>query len=333
MKYTFYIAFIISVSLLFTTQGFSQPFSPSDFQKGVALDFSIIDEKRIEKGIKLINEAYEIEKEAILAIEAIAEDEKLKQTVPGYKKAVKRLVQASESYREGFMILYTVFQENSIKFKDTQRKINHYAAGVNKAKFYERKASKAYSRALSIRDLLLEMEKFDLIQYKMAEALELEKLSIRDRGRALQIYQDFPVEYDYGWEDDVTEEQVNAAFKDPAISRPPDDLFVQAKKAAVTEDAPEKPAEAPIVFHVQIAAHTVKMSDEYIEEHIYQGSEPVTEIFEDNWYKYIIGRYDNFNDAKELLIASRVRKAFVVAYQGGKRLTIKQALAKIKQNQ
>jgi hypothetical protein len=230
MKYTFYIAFIISVSLLFTTQGFSQPFSPSDFQKGVALDFSIIDEKRIEKGIKLINEAYEIEKEAILAIEAIAEDEKLKQTVPGYKKAVKRLVQASESYREGFMILYTVFQENSIKFKDTQRKINHYAAGVNKAKFYERKASKAYSRALSIRDLLLEMEKFDLIQYKMAEALELEKLSIRDRGRALQIYQDFPVEYDYSWEDDVTEEQVNAAFKDPAISRPPDDLFVQAKK-------------------------------------------------------------------------------------------------------
>jgi hypothetical protein len=75
------------------------------------------------------------------------------------------------------------------------------------------------------------------------------------------------------------------------------------------------------------------MSDEYIDEHIYQGSEPVTEIFEDNWYKYIIGRYDNFNDAKELLIASRVRKAFVVAYQGGKRLTIKQALAKIKQNQ
>jgi hypothetical protein len=155
--YILYSFYNIRLFIIYHT-GFSQPFSPSDFQKGVALDFSIIDEKRIEKGIKLINEAYEIEKEAILAIEAIAEDEKLKQTVPGYKKAVKRLVQASESYREGFMILYTVFQENSIKFKDTQRKINHYAAGVNKAKFYERKASKAYSRALSIRDLLLEME-------------------------------------------------------------------------------------------------------------------------------------------------------------------------------
>ena len=176
------------------------------------------------------------------------------------------------------------------------------------------------------------MEKADLIQYKMAEALELEKLSIRDRGRALQIYQDFPVEYDYAWEDDVTSEQVDAAFKDPAISRPPEDLFVQ-KQADVFIEQQTKPVQAPIVFHVQIAAHTVPMSNKYISENIYFGKLEVRELYEKGWYKYSIGEFDNFNDAKSLLQSSSVRKSFVVAYQNGEKLTIKAALAKIKENQ
>lgn len=322
---------VVILSLFFNSSVFAQ-FKAKDFQKGVALEFSVIDQKRIDKGIDMLNNAYQLEREAITLVENIAEDEKLKANAPDYKKAVKKLVQASEEYREGFMIIYTVYQENCIKFKDTQRKLNHYAAGVNKAKFYEKKGSKAYERALSIRDLVMMMEKADLVQYKMAEALELEKLSIRDRGRALQLYQDFPVEYNYGWEDDVTEEQVNAAFKDPAISRPPEDLFIQAQvKEKEVED--NKPIEAPITFYVQIAAHTEAMSPEYIKENIYYGNMKVTEKFEDNWYKYTIGEFDNFNDAKELLQSSSVRKAFVVAYQGGERLSIRDALSKIRANQ
>ena len=328
-----YLKIFILLGFLFSVHATkAQQFELSQFQKGVAIDFSVIDIKRIEKGIKILNNAQKQEQLAIAAIESINEDEKLKQTNPEYKKAVKKLLEASESYRQGFMLIYTVYQENAVKFKDAQRKINHYAAGVNKAKFYERKASKAYERALNIRDLLPQMEKFDLIQYKMAEAIELEKLCIRDRSRALRIYQDFPVEYDYGWEDDVTTEQVNAAFKDPAISRPPADLFVQSKLKE-TENKTNTPLEAPIVFKVQIAAHTVPMTKEYIKENIYYGSEPINETFDGTWYKYSIGEFDNFNDAKSLLISSRVRKAFVVAYQEGEKLTIKNALAKIKASQ
>jgi hypothetical protein len=327
----FRLPIIIIITLIFTQQLFSQQFQASDFQKGVALKFNTVDQKRIDKAIKILNSAYEAERIAINAIEAIDEDEKLKATNPDYKKAVKKLIKSSETYREGFILLYTVFQENCINFKETHTKQNKYAFGVNKARFYERKSSKAHERALNIRDILMMMEKFDLIQYKMAEALELEKLSVRDRGRALQIYQDFPVEYDYGWEDDVTEDQVNAAFKDPAISRPPEDLFVQ-NQSEVSSVNPEKQM-APIVFRVQIAAHTVPMTNEYIKENIYRGSEEVLEIFEDGWYKYSIGEFDNFNDAKALLVSSRVRKAFVVAYQEGTKLTIKNALAQIKENQ
>ena len=326
-------ALLPSLLLLFTLFSNAQYYSAKDFQKGVALDFSVVDDKRIDKGIKMLNDAYELEQKAIQMAEAVAEDEKIQASSSDYKKAVKKLVQASEVYREGFMILYTVFQENCISFKDTQRKLNHYAAGVNKARFYEKKASKAYERALSIRDLVQMMEKADLIQYKMAEALELEKLSIRDRGRSLQIYQDFPVEYDYGWEDDVTEEQVNEAFKDPAISRPPEDLFVQTAKEPVKNEEQVKNDYVPVVFRVQIAAHTVQMSNNYIRENIYMGKIPVKEIKEGGWYKYSIGEFDNFNDAKSLLKSSGVRKAFVVAYQGNEKLSIKAALIKIVDNQ
>lgn len=324
-----HLIFVFILALPFNLQA---QFKAEDFQKGVSIDFSIIDQKRIEKGINILNDAFQQEREAISMVENIDETDKLAATSTEYKKAIKKLVQASEAYREGFMIIYTVYQENCIKFKATQKKINHYAAGVNKAKFYEKKGSKAYDRALSIRDLVQMMEKADLIQYKMAEALELEKLSIRDRSRSLQIYQDFPVEYDYGWPDDVTEEEVNAAFKDPAISRPPDDLFIQAK-VKEQKASTEKVKEDAIIFYVQIAAHTVPMTKEYIKENVYFGNMPVTEKFESNWYKYTIGEFDNFNDAKKLLQSSSVQKAFVVAYQGDKRLSIKEALAKIKNNQ
>jgi hypothetical protein len=309
----------------------AQLFQPSDYRKDLSIKLDVIDEKRIEKGVKILNEAYSIERQAIKMIEEIKEDEKLDATSDDYKKAIKKFIEASEVYREGHMIIYTVFQENCVKFEEVMRKMQHTATGINKARFYERKGSRAYDRALATRDLLMMLEKHDLIQYKMAEALELEKLSIRDRGRAVQIYQDFPVEYDYGWEDDVTTEEVEAAFNDPAISRPPDDLFVQ--KSAEIDSNTQRPIEAPIIFKVQIAAHTIKIDNDYLKEHIYAGNMPVEEVFEDHWYKYSIGEFDNFNDAESLLKKCRVTKAFVVAYQEGQRLSIKEALVKIKENQ
>ncbi len=310
---------------------YAQQFQSADFRKDLSVKLDVIDEKRIDKGVEIINQAYIIERDAINSFESMKETDKPDATSPEYKKVVKTLLEASEKYREGMMVIYTVFQENCVKRGELMNKQYSYASGLNKAKFYDRKASKAYDRALSIRDLILMFEKPELVQYKMAEALELEKLSIRDRGRALQIYQDFPVEYNYGWDDDVTPSQVEAAFKDPAISKPPDDLFVQKPISEIQPAAKKK--EAPIVFKVQIAAHTSKIEENYIRENIYSGNLPIIEAFEDNWYKYSIGEFDNFNQANTLLKQIQVNKAFVVAYQEGKRLPIKDALAKIRANQ
>lgn len=321
---------LICLFLLITSKLSSQQFDPSDYRKELSIKLDVIDEKRIEKGVKLLNDAYKIERDAITQLENIAEDEKLRAVSPEYKKAVKTLIEASEKYREGHIIVYTVFQENCAKFGEIMKKKNHTAFGINKARLYERKASKAYDRSLAVRDLVAMLEKPDLVQYKMAEALELEKLAIRDRGRAVQIYQDFPVEYNYGWDNDVTPEEVAAEFKDPAISLPPDDLFVQKPITPTTADSI---VASHIIFRVQIAAHTVPMDIQQIHASIYRGKEKISELHEDNWYKYTIGEFDNFNDANRLLKQSQVKKAFVVAYKGGKRLPIKDALSDIRENQ
>ena len=80
-----------------------------------------------------------------------------------------------------------------------------------------------------------------------------------------------------------------------------------------------------VVFRVQIAAHTVILEDEYIKT-FYTGEDSVMQFREGNWYKYQIGSFNNFEDANNLRIKCRVPRAFVVAYQEERKLTIKEAL-------
>ena len=108
--------------------------------------------------------------------------------------------------------------------------MNHYASGMNKAKYYEHKGERTMARANAIRDILKDADKPEWIQYKMHEAFELEKLAIRDKGRALQIYQDFPVEYNYGWDNDVTAEELARFFNNPVINLPPEEVFTEVAK-------------------------------------------------------------------------------------------------------
>jgi len=79
-----------------------------------------------------------------------------------------------------------------------------------------------------------------------------------------------------------------------------------------------------IYYKVQIAAHTVRMTDKYIKTNIYAGNKQVDELKEDGWYKYTIGKFQTFDEANKLLNELKVSKAFVVAYKNNKRVPIKE---------
>ncbi len=301
----------------------SQNITIKQYRGELNIKLEVIDDKRLEKGIEVLNSAIPLEMEALALLSAMDDKEKIEGSSSNYRKMIKNFIEASEKYQEGHTLIYTVYDENCVRFLEEMKKMNHYASGMNKAKYYERKGERTMARANAIREILEEADKPEWIQYKMHEAFELEKLAIRDKGRALQIYQNFPVEYNYGWDNDVSPEELARFFNNPIINLPPEEVFKR-----IPPQEKKEPEGGPIIFRVQIAAHTVQLKEDYIRT-FYTGTDSVMEVREGAWFKYQIGSFDNYKEADKLRIACRVPRAFVVAYQDQKKLTIKEALAKL----
>lgn len=80
-----------------------------------------------------------------------------------------------------------------------------------------------------------------------------------------------------------------------------------------------------IEFHVQIAASRLPISPEELSR-IYSGSETVSLLFEDGWYKYRIKAGNSFERATQVKANCGVNKAFIVAYKQARKITLYEAL-------
>ncbi len=311
-----------SILLFFlASRSYTQNFVVETYRGELNIKLELIDDKRIEKGVEILNDASLMEFEALSQLQSMPDTEVIEGISSAYRRMLDKMLEASARYREGHEMIYAVFNSNCDKFEIEMKKMNHYASGLNKAKYYENKGESSIRRAENMREILLEADKPEWIQYKMHEALELEKLAIRDKGRALQIYQDFPVEYNYGWDNDVSDEELERFFKNPIVKLPPEQVFKKVPK-----EERKVPEGGFVAYRVQIAAHTAPIDNDYIRT-FYTGQDSVREVREGNWFKYQIGEFESFEEANQLRKQCRVPRAFVVAYQGDKKLTIKQALA------
>jgi hypothetical protein len=99
-------------------------------------------------------------------------------------------------------------------------------------------------------------------------------------------------------------------------------------KVPVTKETIESTSE-PIakgfLFKVQVAASRISLNESLLNG-IYQGSEKITETLEDDWYKYTIGSYNTYKQARQLRDNTNVPGVFVVAYLNGKRIKITPAV-------
>jgi hypothetical protein len=91
-----------------------------------------------------------------------------------------------------------------------------------------------------------------------------------------------------------------------------------------------------IYYKVQIAA-TMKspVRDNAWFGKNYKLHEPVDLTYHEGWKKYLIGTFDNYKEANQHRKATRekVSDAFVVAYQDGNRISVKDAIAAKNSNQ
>jgi hypothetical protein len=79
------------------------------------------------------------------------------------------------------------------------------------------------------------------------------------------------------------------------------------------------------IFRVQVVCCRVKLDDKTLKS-IYTGNESVIETFEDGWYKYTVGAFQSYREAKRFKKESEIPGAFVVSYLNGKRVKITPAI-------
>lgn len=84
------------------------------------------------------------------------------------------------------------------------------------------------------------------------------------------------------------------------------------------EAAPPKPADK-IHYKVQIAADTAPLNLEFIKANVYDTDEVINNEYTEGTYRYLVGRYNTYEEAKSAKDRMNVKGAFVVKYKNGKR--------------
>jgi hypothetical protein len=277
--------------------------------------------KKLERAANLLADAELLLQDANNKYAALTDLEKKERASSAYNSALKKLYESSETSKQAYGLAYSVFQDKNASFWQKMSRTNHRASGMEKAKYYESSALKSLNRSLIRRQQVMESDRYEYSLEIMNDAAEYEKLSVRDQGRALQICADYPVEYNYGWEDDKSLEEIVKIMKDPIVHEPPKDIYATVDKTVKVDSVLFK----EIIFKVQIAAHVMPLSDEYLNI-IYKGNIPIDMIFEADWYKYSIGRYRTFEEAEATRRESNIKKSFVVAYSEGKKIGTQEAI-------
>jgi hypothetical protein len=239
------------------------------------------------------------------------------------KDACPILFEAAKKLEEGITIKYDIYHGNNIAFW----KQHHYdsPSGLENAKRYQKEAGNYIEKAQLNRRVAENYKNEYVKAYdRYFEALSLEIIAVKKEGRALQIFQDWPVHYAYQFDDDIEVDLFNPKKVVAAVVKKEEPKPVEK----VVENKPVVAAEAfdstVIYYQVQIAAHTQQLTPKDIKD-IYVGAIKVQEIREEGWYKYTLGRFQTFEEANKLLKAINVPKAFVVAYKNWKRVPIKEA--------
>jgi len=286
------------------------------------LSFSKQEERKLESAVKSLEAAELLFERADGLYNELSDIDKEERISESYSIALKTLFEASDFFNKAYSEATSVFHAQAEAFRKSMSKTNQRASGMDKARYYENLSIKNLNRSNIRFEQVKESDRYEYSLNILNDAIELGRLSIRNSGRAAQIYDDYPVEYNYGWEDDKTLLEIVALMKDPNLNDPPTDIFGTLNSDAATEDTIVL---KEIIFKVQIAAHTDALSEEYLAK-IYKGDIKIDLINEEGWYKYSIGRYLNFDEADATLRECKIDKAFIVAYQEGKKIGTKEAL-------
>ncbi len=161
-------------------------------------------------------------------------------------------------------------------------------------------------------------------------AWDIEMVSILYKARALQVYQDFPMVYQYPWSYDFavlsdTPREAKGIIETPAGGEEETELQGPDGRPENRAEGDEQVVpDTGIHYIIQLAAHTEELDRRQLNA-IYSGDERISMMFEDGWHKYFIGPYNTYEEADSMMKASGLRNVFIAAYHEGQRISIGEA--------
>lgn len=98
----------------------------------------------------------------------------------------------------------------------------------------------------------------------------------------------------------------------------PEPVVEEVVEQEIISAAPAKPADR-IHYKVQIAADDVPLDLEFIKTKVYNSNEVINNEYTNGTYRYLIGRYNTYEEAREARDRMNVKGAFIVEYKNGER--------------
>ncbi len=276
--------------LAMANSNFSEQNEIEKTAKELSLNLGKSEQRKVEKVNTLMTDAEKLLEQAL----SITDKEKAGSQL---KQSLEKCFSASEIMKD----LYDAVVEDFYK-KSNRIYINKF----DHARYYDQKADgymATAKRMLQKRDSVHNLKDYQQVS---AKAFDAYSMGMIEQLRAMKIYQDFPIEYPYEWDDFFKQHQIILAREEAS-------KVTQNKEYKVEKEKVVKESFKMIYFRVQIAAHTAQIPESQLKP-LYSGKLPIQEFKEEEWYKYTIGNFERYDQALDLLKSCQVKKAFIVAY-------------------
>ena len=132
----------------------------------------------------------------------------------------------------------------------------------------------------------------------------------------------------------VEEEQVIAEIpvEEPIVEEEPTEIEIPIVEEPVAENAPDEVTNTPnpengVTYKVQVGAGHKTVAANYFAAK-FNLQDNVSTINHEGWIKYLVGSYNEYKGARDKRnkVRNNVKRAFVTAYNSGKRITVQEAL-------
>jgi uncharacterized protein YbjQ (UPF0145 family) len=235
--------------------------------------------------------------------------------------ALQLRIEALDNFHEAAVRKYQLFQEDIQKFYKQSS-----SAKIDSSKSLEKFAHDAFANAEVKVQIAYHTvnhgEQFDI--YTRAYVLEQIGLLYQHKIYAMFLnWNEFVLKHiDKEIESLLKNEPLNTYSEDKQITR---DSIVY-KEVLIHDTIIIEKEKPEIIYRVQIAASKVPVSIPELQK-IYPSNGTIHTSIENGWYKYSVGMFNSYREAKKFKINIGVKDAFVVAYINNKRVNISKALS------